>query len=76
MIKLGKFYILAACTALCIFGCDKTEVAPETEKVPVAEIEQPEKSQSEETDIPDEEEETQYYPIKKGAEFRAFFIVK
>lgn len=67
MIKLGKFYILAACTALCIFGCDKTEVAPETEKVPVAEIEQPEKSQSEETDIPDDEEETQYYPIKKGA---------
>lgn len=67
MVKLLKFYILTACTALCLSGCGKTQVAPETEKVPAQEVEKPEESQSEETDIPDEEEEAQYYPIKKGA---------
>ena len=40
MIKLFKFYILFACTALCLFGCGKEENIPEGGKEPAQNVEE------------------------------------
>ncbi len=61
MIRLFKFYILLACTALCLFGCGQKESVPEVEKAPAQDVEQT----VEETEPVEEVE--QYHPIKKGA---------
>ena len=70
MVKLSNFYILFACTALCLFGCGKEERAPEVENEPVQTVEEAEPAPEEaETDLEEEhlEEEQKYHPIKKGA---------
>lgn len=62
MVKLFKFYILLACTTLCLFGCGKDETVPETEKEPVQEVQ--EEQDTEETTSAAEEEI--YHPVKDG----------
>lgn len=45
MIKLSKFYIALACTSLCMFGCAKTEEAPEKEPAEQTETVSPEETE-------------------------------
>lgn len=45
MIKLSKFYIALACTSLCMFGCAKTEEAPEKEPADQTETVSPEETE-------------------------------
>lgn len=62
MLKLFKFFILLACTTLCLFGCGKKETVPEAGKVTPVEEEAEVDSETEKL-----EEEIKYHPIKEGA---------
>lgn len=71
--KLSKYYLLLACTALCLFGCGKEETVQKPEKEPEQLVEaeepiEPEKpSEPEEENISEEPQKKEYHPIKKGA---------
>lgn len=75
MVKLSKFYILFACTALFLFGCGAEKTIPEPEKEPeqiVGEVgpeqieEEPETENQEAENGPEEEyPEKEYHPIEK-----------
>lgn len=75
MIKLLKFYILLSCTALCLFGCQKAEQAPEEikESAQTAEVTEPEEQEQNMIDADAEvdreqlETDKKHHPIKKGA---------
>lgn len=56
MIKVSKFYILLVCTIVCLFGCGKTENAPEAEIQSV---------QGEENYHPIKEGEVDYLSVKE-----------
>ncbi len=65
--KLSKYCLMFACTALCLLGCGKEETVQKPEKEPEQLVEAEKPSEPEAENTSEEPQKKEYHPIKKGA---------